>query len=59
MKRLRHDRLNLTRRGDDPGHGGRVRFILPVLVFVCIALLLLSRLNHSSLRTRAGALRNG
>ncbi len=49
MKRLRHDSLNLTRRGDDPGHGGRVRFVLPVLVFLCIALLLLSRLNHSSL----------
>ena len=48
MKRLRQDRLNLTRRGDDPGRG-RVRFVLPVLVFLCLALLLLSRLNHSSL----------
>lgn len=29
--------------------GARIRFVLPVLVFLCLGLLLLSRLNHSTL----------
>lgn len=49
MGRLRNDKLNLTRRGDESGSRSRVRFILPVLVFFCLGLLLLSRLNHSAL----------
>lgn len=49
MSRLRHDKLNLTRRGDEPGGKVRIRFVLPVLVFVCLGLLLLSRLEHSAL----------
>lgn len=49
MGRLRHDRLNLTRRGGEPGERQRIRFALPVLVFFCLGLLLLSRLNHSAL----------
>lgn len=51
MGRLRNDRLNLTRRGNEAASGqqARLRVILPVLVLLCLGLLLLSRLNHSSL----------
>lgn len=49
MGRLRNDNLNLTRRGDEPAAASRIRFVLPALVFVCLGLLLLSRLNHSAL----------
>ena len=49
MARIRYDKLNLTRRGDEPAVRGRVRIGLPALVFVCVGLLLLSRLNHSLL----------
>lgn len=48
MGRLRKDKLNLTRRGDSDT-APRVRFVLPALVFLCLGLLLLSRLNHSML----------
>ena len=49
MGRLRNDRLNLTRRGDAPQRRQHLRVVLPVLLFLCLGLLLLSRLNHSAL----------
>ncbi|MEZ5899417.1 MAG: rod shape-determining protein MreC [Hyphomicrobiaceae bacterium] len=49
MSRLRHDKLNLTRRGSEPAANGRIRVVLPALVLLCLGLLLLSRLNHSAL----------
>lgn len=41
--------MNLTRRGTVLPDRNRVRAVLPVLIFLCLALLLLSRLNHSGL----------
>ena len=49
MVRLKDDRLNLTRRGAGPVSGSRVRPLLPLLVFVALSLMVLSRLNHSTL----------
>lgn len=49
MGRLRHDKLNLTRRGSEPSGPARIRVALPALVLICLGLLLLSRVNHSML----------
>jgi rod shape-determining protein MreC len=49
MTRLKDHGLNLTRRGLRGGQHGRVRAVLPVLIFLSLGLLLLSRLNHSTL----------
>ena len=49
MARLKNDKLNLTRRGAQPSEGSRLRAILPILVFVSLSLMLLSKLNHSAL----------
>lgn len=49
MGRLRNDRLNLTRRGERPARPNHLRVALPALLFLCLGLLLLSRLNHSML----------
>ena len=37
------------RRGQRPREAGRVRVFVPILVFISVGLLLLSRLNHSTL----------
>ena len=47
--RLRERNINLTRRGPVVRPIGRVRVLVPALVFISVGLLLLSRLNHSSL----------
>lgn len=49
MTRLRPGKINLTRRGEKQPRFVGVRVLLPFLVFVCLGLLLLSRLNHSAL----------
>lgn len=49
MGRLRHDKLNLTRRGSEPSGPARIRVALPALVLICLGLLLLTRVNHSML----------
>ena len=49
MVRLNDDKLNLTRRGAARTKKGRVRALLPLLVFVAVSLMVLSRLNHSVL----------
>ena len=49
MVRLKDDKLTLTRRGAAPPARSRVRPLLPFLVFIAVSLMLLSRLNHSSL----------
>jgi len=49
MGRLRHNKLNLTRRGSGPASPARIRAALPALVLLCLGLLVLSRLNHSAL----------
>ena len=49
MARLKNDKLNLTRRGAPPSESSRLRVILPILVFVALSLMLLSKLNHSAL----------
>ncbi len=49
MARFKDHKINLTRRGGGSPERGRVRAILPMLVFLSIGLMLLSRLNHSSL----------
>jgi rod shape-determining protein MreC len=49
MVRLKDEKFNLTRRGAAPSPGPRVRLLLPLLLFVAVSLMLLSRLNHSAL----------
>ena len=49
MARLKDHGLNLTRRGVRGGEIGRVRAVLPILIFLSLGLMLLSRLNHSTL----------
>jgi rod shape-determining protein MreC len=49
MARLKTERLNLTRRGGKSLRVVGVRVVLPLLAFVCLGLLLLSRLNHTAL----------
>ncbi|MGL4396815.1 MAG: rod shape-determining protein MreC [Hyphomicrobium sp.] len=49
MARLRDDTVNLTRRGEVRSDRGRMRAVLPALVFVSIGLMVLSRLNHSAI----------
>ena len=49
MTRLRREKINFMRRGQSPREAGRVRVFVPVLVFISVGLLLLSRLNHSTL----------
>lgn len=51
MGRLRNDKLNLTRRGESPDRRRHMRVVLPVLVFFCLGLLMLSRLQHSTLES--------
>ncbi len=52
MARLKTERLNLTRRGGKSLRVVGVRVVLPLLAFVCLGLLLLSRLNHQALVAR-------
>ena len=50
MARLKDEKYNLTRRGGSTtGAAGRVRVFMPLLIFVSLGLMLLSRLNHSAL----------
>lgn len=49
MRRLKEDTLNLIRGGSKAPRRLEVRAVFPILVFVSLGLLLLSRLNHSAL----------
>lgn len=50
VRRLRDDPLNVSRRGLAPRRATAVRLALPVLMLVTVALLLLSRIDHSATR---------
>jgi rod shape-determining protein MreC len=49
-RRLRQDPVNVSRRGIAPRQRGGVRLALPVLMLAAVALLLLSRIDHSATR---------
>lgn len=54
MRRLKDDSINLSRGVDRPRQAG-VRLALPVLMLTALALMVLSRLDHSGIRAaRAG-----
>ena len=49
-RRLRSDPVNVSRRGVAPRSRDRLRLSLPILALLSIALLLLSRIDHSAAR---------
>ncbi len=50
MRRLREQNMNLTRRGEETRPAPRTGSSFAVLVLIAVALLVLSRLDHSALR---------